>query len=570
MSLVVIFTSEVAQRFYKSEVENKLKSLAYSIEYYTAEVPHKTNDFLNRIAKKYAETYNKKNNSPNEKIRITFIDLSGVVKGDSEADYLKMENHSDRIEIIEAIKGNTGINIRRSETLGVNLLYLAVPFDEYNVILRIAVPLAELSNINNMIWFYSGLTILFGLLITIFISLKISETIIRPIKDFNTASKEISKGNYSKRITIRTKDELSELADSYNEMAATLDNTIFDLSYKKIELESIVNSIESGIVAVDSLNKIILINPAACSLFKIRIDHIYGDNISEHIRNNTLNMLLTDTIDKNTAHESEIIEDGKLLAVSICPFKKKDSDLGNSGAVIIIQDITKIRRLEELKTEFVSNVTHELKTPITSIRGFIETLKNGSINKKDVAVKFLDIIDIEAERLHSLIEDILQLSEIENKIEDTDVESINLKHSIDDVFEIIQKNADEKNLKLIDNVDANISLNMNKNRVKQLFLNLIDNGIKYNKEGGSVTVEAHNEEGKTIISVSDTGIGIGQEHLGRIFERFYRVDKGRSRDMGGTGLGLSIVKHIVSLYSGDIKVRSEIGKGTEFIIQIPF
>jgi two-component system phosphate regulon sensor histidine kinase PhoR len=570
MSLVVIFTSEVAQKFYKSEVENKLKSLAYSVEFYTAEVPHKTDDFLNRIAKKYAEMYNKKNPS-NEKIRITFIDLSGIVKGDSEADYLKMENHSGRIEVKEAIKGDTGVSIRRSETLGVNLLYLAVPFDEYNVILRIAVPLAELSNINNMIWFYSILTILFGLLITIFISLKMSETIIRPIKDFNTASKEISKGNYSKRITIRTKDELSELADSYNEMAATLDRTIFDLNYKKIELESIVDSLSSGIVAVDSFDKIILINPSACGMFDIAEGKsIYGDNIAEHIRNNQINSLLKDTIDKNKAYEKEIIENGRLLNVSTCPFKQKGTTFENSGAVIFIQDITRVRKLEELKTEFVSNVTHELKTPITSIRGFIETLKAGSISNKEVATKFLNIIDVEAERLNSLIDDILQLSEIENKTEDTDVENVNLKDSIDDVYEIMKKDADNKGINLINNVDESISMNMNKNRMKELFLNLVDNSIKYNIIGGSITIDAHNEEGKTIISVRDTGIGIPKEHIGRIFERFYRVDKGRSRDMGGTGLGLSIVKHIVGLYSGDISVNSEVGKGTEFMIQIPF
>ncbi len=571
MSIVVVFTSEVAQKFYKSEVENKLKSIAYSVELYTDVAPQKSNDYLNVIANKYAKMYNEKFKSKGEKIRITFIDLKGVVKGDSQADYLKMENHNDRIEIKEAIKGNTGIDIRQSETLGVKMLYIAVPFKELDVVARVAVPLSELSNINNMIWFYSILTMLFGLLITTFVSLKITELIVRPIKNFNEASKEISAGNYSKRITIRTKDELGELADSYNEMAAKLDIMIFDLNYKKIELESIVSSIKNSIVAVDSLGKIILINPAACELFKISKEKaVYGDDISEHIRNNQLNVLLDETIKNNESYEKEIVFDGKLLIVNTCPFKQKETDLDNSGAVILVQDITKIRKLEELKTEFVSNVTHELKTPITSIRGFIETLKNGSMDNPEVSAKFLDIIDIEAERLHSLIEDILQLSEIENKTEDSDLERVGLKTAIDDVFAIVQKNADEKDVNLTNNVDMSISVNMNKNRMKQMFINLVDNGIKYNQKGGSVTIDAYNEEGKTIIKVRDTGIGIPKENLGRIFERFYRVDKGRSRDMGGTGLGLSIVKHIAGLYSGDITVISEIGKGTEFTIKIPF
>jgi two-component system phosphate regulon sensor histidine kinase PhoR len=237
---------------------------------------------------------------------------------------------------------------------------------------------------------------------------------------------------------------------------------------------------------------------------------------------------------------------------------------------LFIQDITKVRKLEQLRTEFVSNVTHELKTPITSIRGFIETLKNGSINNEKVAIRFLEIIDIESERLYALINDILQLSEIETKYQDTDLERLSLKSAVDDVFEVLQNIAGEKNIQLENKVDEKVLIKANRNRMKQLILNLVDNGIKYNVQNGSVTVDAYRDKGKVIISVKDTGIGIPSEHIARIFERFYRVDKGRSRDMGGTGLGLSIVKHIVNLYNGDIKVNSEVNRGTEFIIQIPY
>lgn len=569
MGIVVIFTSEVARKFYKSEVEKKLTSQVYAIEFYASNSAQKPIDF-DKIARDYAAAYNEKLNSVDENIRITFVDLNGIVKGDSEADYRSMENHISRPEVASAIKGETGVAIRKSATLNTDMIYVAVPFEQYGLVARVAAPLAELSNINTMIWFYSILVILFGLLIVIFFSLRISESIIKPIRDFSEVSKEISKGNYSKRVDVRTKDELGELADSFNTMAVTLDKTIFDLNYKKIEMESIVDSIKNSIIAVDTFNKIIMINPSACEMFKIPSDSkVHGDNFAEHVRNAMINNLLKETMDKNQPVEKEIMEGDRLLMVNTCPIRKKDEGPENAGAVVFIQDITKIRKLEEMRTEFVSNVTHELKTPITSIRGFIETLKSGAIENPEVAGRFLDIIDIEAERLHDLIEDILQLSEIENKTEDMGIEKVNLSEAVEDVFAIMQKHAQINKTKLINDVSPNIYMNINKNRLKQLLLNLVDNGVKYNMQEGSVTVSASHSEDKTYIFVKDTGIGIPKEQLGRVFERFYRVDKGRSRDLGGTGLGLSIVKHIANLYSGDVSVDSELGRGTEFTVQIP-
>ena len=225
--------------------------------------------------------------------------------------------------------------------------------------------------------------------------------------------------------------------------------------------------------------------------------------------------------------------------------------------------------MEQIRTEFVSNVTHELKTPLTSIRGFIETLRNGAINDPDVAEKFLEIIDIEAERLYMLINDILHLSEIETKQKDNNIETYEFEPIVEEVLSILQGAADKKNVALISEVKNDIKITANRDRIKQMLINLIENGIKYNNEGGNVMISANKAEGKVIFSVKDSGIGIAKEHLPRIFERFYRVDKGRSRNMGGTGLGLSIVKHIVNLYSGDIKVNSEPGEGTEFIIKLP-
>jgi two-component system phosphate regulon sensor histidine kinase PhoR len=206
---------------------------------------------------------------------------------------------------------------------------------------------------------------------------------------------------------------------------------------------------------------------------------------------------------------------------------------------------------------------------LTSIRGFIETLRGGAIDDREVSEKFLEIIDIEAERLYMLINDILQLSEIESRQKDTNVQKNKLKSIVDEVAPILQAAAEKKQVSLNINISDKIDITANRDRIKQMLINLVENAIKYNMENGKVNLQAFEARGKVIISVKDTGIGIAKEHLPRIFERFYRVDKGRSRSMGGTGLGLSIVKHIVNLYNGDIRVNSEPGKGTEFVIELP-
>lgn len=567
----VIFTTQLSKKYYKSEVENKLESIGFSLQYYLLHNTSSSQVDYNELSKDFATNYNQHTTSPNNNLRVTFIDNDGKVLGDSEADYKTMENHSYRKEIQDALSGKTGKDFRSSATLNLDLLYMAIPVNELDLVVRVAIPLTKLTIIDRMSWFYSILIILSALILSIIVSSRIAETVIQPLNDIIYASKEISKGNYSKSISVTSKDEVGQLALHFNEMASKLDKTIFDLNSKKIEVESIVQSITYGIVAVDNDKKILLINPAAFMVFNIDYNtKVTGYMLSEHIRNNQVNLLLKDSIEQNKSLECEIKLDEKELLIKTSPISSNNECIDNSGWIISIQDITKVRKLEQLRTEFVSNVTHELKTPITSIRGFIETLKGGAINNKDVSLRFLDIIDIEAERLHELINDILSLSEIETKLSDTDIESIDFNSIIDGVFEVMQNIATEKNIVLKNNISEKIFIKANRNRMKQLILNLVDNSVKYNIPNGSVTVDAQNAGGKVIISIKDTGIGIPHTHIPRIFERFYRVDKGRSRDMGGTGLGLSIVKHIVNLYNGDIKVNSEVGKGTEFIIQLPY
>ena len=578
VSITGFFTSQLTQTFYKLEVKENLRNAATLINYQISNDISRGIKFdYDEAAKVYSRILNQASqlNSKDSRnySRVTFINFDGRVLGESQADYQSMENHADRKEVLEAIEGKIGEDIRFSKTLQVNLVYVAVPIKDAQVIVRVSLPMVQMKKIDMIIWNYTIIGILAGLVLTTILALRFSLWVTHPINELISLSREIAKGNYSKHVAVKSNDEFGQLANTFNEMAYKLEKTVADLVDKNVKVDSIMNSMINGIVAVDQEYRIMLINSMACEMFGIEnTPEIIGSNILEVIRHHQINILLKETIGTNTSQINEIIigkPDDKVLRIFTNPIKSKDKFSINSGGIIFIQDITNVKKLEQIRTEFVSNVTHELKTPLTSIRGFIETLRSGAINDKEVSDKFLEIIDIEAERLYMLINDILQLSEIESKQKDTNIGTHNLKSVIDETISILQGVAERKEVTLSCEVDETLKIVANRDRIKQMLINLIENGIKYNYKNGGVHVKAVREEGKITISVADTGIGIADEHLPRIFERFYRVDKGRSRNMGGTGLGLSIVKHIVNLYNGDIKVSSEFGKGTTFIIRLP-
>ncbi len=584
MSTTAFFVSGLSQRLYKHEVEQRLKNSATLINYQLTQrmALGETIDF-NKEAASYAELLNNSTtlseSDESSKNRVTFIQNDGVVLGESETDYLSMENHKYRTEFKEALEGRTGIDIRSSKTLGLDFLYVALKMDGSNAVVRISVPLDQLQDINRGIWSYTLLGMLAGLILATLLALKFTQSITTPLNQLISVSNDIANGNYKRQVSIKSKDELGQLALTFNEMAGKLDSTIADLKDKNLKFDSIMNSMTNGFVAVDKSFRIILINRIACELLGIRNENgimdemdLIGKNIMEVIRNNHVYRLLKQVIEDGTPSVSEIsirVPEERIFRIYSAPIKSSTVEPVNSGGILSIIDITNIKKLEQIRTEFVSNVTHELKTPLTSIRGFVETLRGGALEDPEVAGKFLDIIDIEAERLTMLINDILQLSEIESGQKDNNIRSHSLADIIEETVSILQGTADKKNITINVEVEPQIKMTANRDRIKQMLINLIDNAIKYNSEGGTVTVRAENTGGRIVIKVKDTGIGIAKEHQSRIFERFYRVDKGRSRSMGGTGLGLSIVKHIVNLYNGDISVDSDSGKGTEFTIRLP-
>ncbi|MGI6588487.1 MAG: two-component system histidine kinase PnpS [Peptococcia bacterium] len=571
VSIMAFFMWRAAYNLYQDELEEKL---VYSAKLIGQELLAKSRNKgavdYDEAAHKYAQILTA---DQNNKTRITFIDYEGNVLGESEADYRLMGNHRNRKEVWEAIEKGRGMDIRSSGTLKSKYLYVALSYPETGIVTRVSVPMVQLAFLHQKILGSSLLAFLIGLLITVVLVWRFSDQLLKPINALKLAFNKVAQGDYTARVRYLENDEFRDLADGFNRMTVKLENTVADLQRKKAQVELILNNMVNGIIAVDQNMRIILLNSLACDLFGLEsVTSTQGAYFIEKVRNNEINTMIKETSAHGFPLSKEInmgFSDEKIYRVYSSPINSMGSTNTKLGVIISIHDITKIKKLEQIRTEFISNVTHELKTPLTSIRGFIETLRNGAINKPEVAEDFLKIIDLEAERLYILINDILQLSEIETMPQDVQIDAYRLKLIVDEVLAIFSETASKKKLTITTEIAADLVITANRNRIKQMFINLLDNAIKYNVEEGSIKIKAWQTADKLLMTIKDDGIGIGKEHLDRIFERFYRVDKGRSRALGGTGLGLSIVKHIVNLYKGTIEVNSEPGRGTEFIISWP-
>ncbi len=492
----------------------------------------------------------------NTTIRCTYINSDGQVIYDTlgEVD----ENHLNRIEVKEALKYGEAYAVRNSTTDNEKLVYYAKKLDNGNI-LRLSVSFKSISYFN----FYKlGYSLIIGILIFVFtfiISMKLVRTIMKPVNELEEVTSRIARGDLHIRAKAKTNDELGTLGKTFNNMADQLQSKMNEVMDKQNRLESIVKSMESGVIAVDLSGNIIIINPYAKRIFGIK-DDITGEKIYDYIKDFDINYFLNE--------EEEIAKEIKILHPAERELKIKKAFILSGrekiGKVIAVQDISDIKRLENMRSQFVANVTHELKTPLTSIKGFAETLKY--VEDEKTREKFLDIIDNEAERLSRLISDILVLSKIESSTT-TDDEDFMPYIVIDEVISIVKNMAESKNISLIvEKSEKDIKLHGDKDKFLQLVLNLVENGIKYSNEGSTVKVRSFIKKGDYILEVEDNGIGIPKEDMPRIFERFYRVDK--SRKGGGTGLGLAIVKHIVKIFNGEISIESELNKGSIFTVTI--
>ncbi|WP_050607109.1 two-component system histidine kinase PnpS [Clostridium niameyense] len=429
-------------------------------------------------------------------------------------------------------------------------------------IIRSSIDITKASVLDKKYYRYYIYIILFSFLISFLLSSRLSQAMIKPIKDLEFVTSRIAQGEFDIRVRITSEDEIGELGKTFNNMGNKLEDMLKEVKDKQNKLESILKSMDSGVIAVDKEFKIIMINPYAKKLFQIEKD-IIGENLKDSIGDFHLETLFKHK--KNEYNEITICcPEKKILRVKTANIISKYDLI---GTVAVVQDVTDIKKLENMRAQFVANVSHELKTPLTSIKGFAETLKY--VDDIETRNKFLKIIDDEAERLTRLINDILVLSDIEKDKKDIVMQSINLNKTIEDVCYLVNKSAIDKNIIISVIGDKIPNIKGVEDLYKQMIINLVDNAIKYTEPKGKVTIGTKLKDNKIILWIEDTGVGMEREHLDRIFERFYRVDKARSRAEGGTGLGLAIVKHIVIGIKGKIDVQSKVGEGSKFIIEIP-
>ena len=491
----------------------------------------------------------------NINVRVTHINHDGTVLYDSIKN--SNEDHLSRIEVIDAINKGEGYSVRVSSTTEEKMVYYARSLSD-GTILRIAVPFKNISlfsNENIMYWIFIIVSVF---TFSIFLSMKLVRAIVEPLKDLENVTAQIANGDLHIRVAANGNTEIASLGNTFNNMADQLQNQINKVVDRQNRLESILSCMESGVIAVNRRNRVIIINPYAKRIFGIKGD-ITGELISDKIKDYDINKF----INEDNEFEMQL----KLLHPVERELKIKKAsiiyDLEKIGKVITVQDITDIKRLENIRSQFVANVSHELKTPLTSIKGFAETLKY--VEDDDTRNKFLDIINKEAERLSRLINDILVLSKIESEVVGEEDEFLP-NTIIQDVLSTVRALGEQKNISINLEESNSYSLYGDKDRFFQLVLNLVENAIKYSENNTKITINSYSDKEFYYISVEDEGLGIPEDDLPRIFERFYRVDK--ARKSGGTGLGLAIVKHIVKIFNGDIKVESKLGEGSKFTVKI--
>ncbi|MDO9567472.1 MAG: ATP-binding protein [Candidatus Desulfaltia sp.] len=507
--------------------------------------------------------------------RITVILPSGKVIGDSEDDPRSMDNHSDRKEVGMAIGGTIGNSTRFSRTLQQKMMYVAVPLIRDNKILgvlRTSIPVTFIDNALKSIQRKIALGGLLIALLAAIISLFVARRISRPLEEMKKSANRFAEGDLTHRLPVPDTEEMGALGEAMNQMAAQLDIKIKTAIRQKNELETVLSSMLEGVIAVDMDERIISINQAAAAMFNGKPAKFQGQSIQETIRVSGLQrfvkkaLLSVESIEDN----SVLHNDGeRILNIHSSPLQDARED--RIGILVVINDVTKLRHLENVRRDFVANVSHEIKTPLTAIKGFVETLHNGTVEKPEDTKRFLGIVIKHINRLDAIVDDLLTLSRIEQ--EDTEKEIKFEEESIKDVIEtaiqVCQAKADEKNIHIDFGCDKEIAAKIDPVLLGQAMVNLLDNAIKYSKKGSTVYAECSLMEREIIISIKDHGIGIAKNHLPRLFERFYRVDKARSRKLGGTGLGLAIVKHIVQAHGGGISVESTPGKGSAFTIHLP-
>jgi two-component system phosphate regulon sensor histidine kinase PhoR len=507
--------------------------------------------------------------------RITVVRTDGSVLAESDADTGLMDNHARRPEIVGALQGAVTRSARFSNTVREELSYVAVPmYEEGRVVavVRTGVPLTAIEsalravNLRNLI---GGVAILALAAVVIFL---VSREISSPFEELEKAATSFAAGRLDVRVPVSGSGEMASVAAAMNRMAAELDERLRTVVRQRNEQEAVLSSMVEGVIAIDVDERVISINEAAAHLLDLDPAFSVGRPVQEVARNPELQHFASDALASETPIEGDLTLHGpELCYLQAHGAPIRDGRHRRIGSVLVLNDVTRLRRLETVRSDFVANVSHELKTPITSIKGFLETLADGAVDEPQTARRFLSIALRQADRLNAIIEDLLSLSRIGGEAESGQLPRTreNVGEVVHGAVDVCRTKAEAKRIAVNLDCPADLRAEVNAPLLEQALVNLIDNAIKYSDAGSTVTVEAVAEDGTVSISVRDHGAGIEATHLPRVFERFYRVDKARSRTLGGTGLGLSIVKHIAAAHGGTVEVQSEPGKGSVFTLILP-
>ncbi|MFD2613468.1 two-component system histidine kinase PnpS [Paenibacillus gansuensis] len=512
--------------------------------------------------------------------RVTFIREDGIVLGDSDNNPVNMDNHSHREEVVQAREQGLGSTTRYSQTLKKNMLYVAVPVNDnpkFRGYVRLSMSLEDVEASTRLVWFYLILGLLIFFLAAGLLSYRIAHGLTQPLEKITRVARQITHMNYKSRVYIKNTDEIGQLGHAINAMADSLQFQMNRIQEDESRLKSVLENMISGVVMIDREGRIVLLNRSAEEILGFSSKELLGKRYDQAKQQYEMTQIIQECMERKEHIREEItfyFPEERILEINLVPMYHSEEEW--AGIVIVLHDISAIRRLERMRSEFVANVSHELKTPIAAVKGFAETLLAGAVKDEETANSFLQIIYDESDRLNRLIVDILELSKIESKRIPLYFSPIHMDMFVRKTVEVMRTEAAKKQVKIDMQVDETVYLEADEDRLRQILINLLANGISYTPEGGKVTVlvepadptpEGDYEHVRIIIE--DTGIGIPKKDLPRIFERFYRVDKARSRSSGGTGLGLSIVKHLVELHRGTIRVESGLGVGSKFIIELP-
>ncbi len=502
--------------------------------------------------------------------RVSIIREDGLVLADSERPAAALEDHANRPEVLSAWKTGQGWSVRRSDTLELSMLYVAVSGldlqDGSRAIVRLALPLSQVQEATYRLWQIIITAIALTILLAMAAAILISRSITSPLEEMTTAARRMAQGDLSQRVNIYRRDELGTLADSFNRLASSNEERFNELVTAKAQLETVLQNTVSGILLLDTKGTILLSNPRSESMLAFGSDELPANHW-----NLTHSYEMSEALDEAIKQASPFKRDihittpvDQVVELNVVPLQSV------GRFVAVFYDVSESRRLAAVRSDLVANVSHELKTPVTSVHGFAETLLQGALDDEKSRRRFVEIIYRESGRLLRLVNDLLDLSRLELDINSIDKRKTDLTKIVQDAVERWSLKAEAKQIQLNAMIGVQEALvDGDDYRLGQAIGNLLENAIKYTPTRGEVRVTLQYERGAFWVTVRDTGIGIEPEHLQRVFERFYRTDKARSRQHGGTGLGLAIVKHIIELHGGQVWVESKMGEGSTFHIRIP-